>query len=245
MDSTATHDCSIADSDFISYKAQWESYLKNEISVWRDFHNFWMKQDLPVHIIRYEDLVARPGEIMPDFMRFVFGTKDIEGTLLESYINIAVAEGAKKTYKPRVGKANANMDKYSQELLDNVAKCCPEQLKCLGYYHLLRQPDSDKFIVDGRCDWITKYNKKQLEFSLKKQKGPQQPFVMINNRNMEIRAPEFNPLEFPNGRGFQRFARYMMPRATKIGKTLIQQSIKSGDHITVGKKGPKSVKVNI
>lgn len=143
MDSTATHDCSIADSDFVSYKSWWEGYLKNEITVWRDFHNFWMKQDVPIHIIRYEDLVARPGEIMPDLMRFVFGTKDIDGTLLESYINIAVAEGAKKTYKPRVGKANANMDKYTQELLDNVAKSCPEQLKCLGYYHLLNQPDSD------------------------------------------------------------------------------------------------------
>jgi hypothetical protein len=73
----------------------------------------WMKQDIPIHIVRYEDLVARPGEVMPELMKFILGVSTIEGTQVESYINIAVAEGAQKTYKPRVGRANANTDKYS------------------------------------------------------------------------------------------------------------------------------------
>lgn len=69
--------------------------------------------------------------------------------------------------------------------------------------------------------------------------------MVVNNRNIEIRAPEFNPLQFPDGRGFQKYSRYMMPRATKIGKTLIQMSIKTEDRITVGKGKPKSMKVSI
>lgn len=160
MDCTATHDCSILDSDFVSFASKWEAWVQNEITVWRDFHNYWMKQDVPLHIIRYEDLLNRPGEVIPDLMKFVFNVPQIDGTLLQSYIDIAVAEGAQKTYKPRVGKANANTDKYNQEMLDGIAKECGDQLKCLGYYQHLAQADSEKFKVEGRCEWITKYNKR-------------------------------------------------------------------------------------
>ena len=48
------------------------------------------------------------------------------------------------------------------------------------------------------------------------------PFVLVNQRdNSMVREKEFNPIEFPEGRGFQKISRYMMHRATKIGKTLI------------------------
>jgi len=50
--------------------------------------------EIPIHIVRYEDLVARPGEVMPDLIKFVFGVADIKGTLVQNYIDIAVAEGA-------------------------------------------------------------------------------------------------------------------------------------------------------
>lgn len=73
MDCTGTHDCSILDRDFITYRAQWEEWLATEITVWRDFHNYWMKQDIPLHIVRYEDLVERPGLVLPDLIKFVFG----------------------------------------------------------------------------------------------------------------------------------------------------------------------------
>ena len=126
MDCTGTHDCSILESDFVSYRKQWEEWVENEITVWRDFHNAWMKMDIPIHIVRYEDLVARPNEVMPELVKFVLGVNDISGTIVESYINIACAQGAQKTYKPRVGRANANQDKYTQQMLDNIAKECSD-----------------------------------------------------------------------------------------------------------------------
>jgi hypothetical protein len=39
-----------------------------------------MRQDVPTHIIRYEDLVERPGDVIPDLMKFVFGVGSIKGT---------------------------------------------------------------------------------------------------------------------------------------------------------------------
>lgn len=56
---------------------------------------------------------------------------------------------------------------------------------------------------------------------------------------MMIREQTFDPLNYPYGRGFQRISKYMMPRATKIGKTLIEMSIKTGDRVVVGKKENK------
>jgi len=43
MDCTGTHDCSIIESDFQTFRLQWEEWVENEITVWRDFHNYWMK----------------------------------------------------------------------------------------------------------------------------------------------------------------------------------------------------------
>lgn len=174
---------------------------------------------------------------MPELMKFVFNAKSIEGTLVESYINIAVAEGAQKTYKPRVGKANANLDKYSQEMFDFISKEAGEMCKDLGFYHLFNQKDSGFHEVDGLVPWIVDFNKKQMEkmLSTPRINIEKLPFVIVNQRdNSHIREREFNPIEFPEGRGFQKISRYMMPRATKIGKTLIQMSIQTGERLVVG-----------
>lgn len=96
--------------------------------------------------MRYEDIVARPGEVMTELVKFILNVPSIEGTKIQSFIDIAVAEGAQKTYKPRVGKANANTEKYTQAMLDNIAKESAEQMKCLGYYQYLNQKDSKDFV---------------------------------------------------------------------------------------------------
>lgn len=176
-----------------------------------------------MHILRYEDLVARPGEVIPELIKFIFNAKSIEGTLVESYINLAVAEGAQKTYKPRVGRANANMDKYSQEMLDFIVEKCSKMLKEFGFYHLFNQPDSDDFTYEGQCPWIKKFNEDQLAKILAAPRIniDKLPFCLINKRDDMIREIEFNPIEYPTGRSFMKVSKYMMARATKIGKTLI------------------------
>lgn len=83
------------------------------MTVWKDFHDFWLNVKVPVHIIRFEDILSRPRPCLSSLMKFIFGVADIEGTLLERYIEIATSEKAPEIYKPRVGKVNANFDKYN------------------------------------------------------------------------------------------------------------------------------------
>jgi len=57
---TGTHHRSIIDSDFKKFALIWMDFLQQDISVWKDFHDFWLKARIPVHIVRYEDICEKP-----------------------------------------------------------------------------------------------------------------------------------------------------------------------------------------
>lgn len=50
------------------------------MTVWKDFHDFWLKARVPVHFVRYEDLCERPASVLPEMMKFIFNTEDISDT---------------------------------------------------------------------------------------------------------------------------------------------------------------------
>jgi len=54
---SGSHDCSIEDEDFTKFADVWTKYLEQDIIIWKEFHEWWMKQNIPTHIIRYEDVV--------------------------------------------------------------------------------------------------------------------------------------------------------------------------------------------
>lgn len=53
---SGSHDLSIHDDDFKKFFKTWNEFIEQEVTVWRDFHEFWLKAKIPVHIIRYEDI---------------------------------------------------------------------------------------------------------------------------------------------------------------------------------------------
>ena len=77
---SGSHDLSIEDSDFEKFPDQWAEFIEQEISVWRDFHNFWLKAKVPCHIMRYEDVVLNPRQTLEELSCFIFNTDSIEGT---------------------------------------------------------------------------------------------------------------------------------------------------------------------
>jgi hypothetical protein len=54
---TGSHDLSIADSDYVEFREQFAEFVRQEITVWVDFHEYWLSVGIPVHIIRYEDIL--------------------------------------------------------------------------------------------------------------------------------------------------------------------------------------------
>jgi hypothetical protein len=52
---------------------------------------------------------------MMKLFKFILNEPNIEGTIIEKYIDLTVAEKAPEVYKPREGKVNTNLDKYNRE----------------------------------------------------------------------------------------------------------------------------------
>jgi hypothetical protein len=53
----------------------WEEYVLKEIKVWKLFHTWWLDQDVPLLLIRYEDLVRWPDKVMGRVLQFVLEVK--------------------------------------------------------------------------------------------------------------------------------------------------------------------------
>jgi len=53
----------------------WEEYVLKEIKVWKLFHTWWLNQDVPLLLIRYEDLVRWPDKVMGRVLQFVLEVK--------------------------------------------------------------------------------------------------------------------------------------------------------------------------
>lgn len=87
---TGSHNRSIEDQDYVKFEQYWNEFVSQDITVWKDFHQFWVNAKIPVHIVRYEDVVANPKKPLKHLLEFILNTNDISGTKVEEYLNIAV-----------------------------------------------------------------------------------------------------------------------------------------------------------
>lgn len=44
---------------------------KQNQQVWERFHLYWLSSTVPVHVVRYEDLLARPERMLTDLVAFI------------------------------------------------------------------------------------------------------------------------------------------------------------------------------
>lgn len=141
---TGSHNRSIHDFDFEQFKALWSEFIYQDTTVWTDFHEFWLNSKVPVHIIRYEDIVANPKPTLKSLLEFILNVRDIANTKIEHYLNLAVKEASPQIYKPREGKINANTNKFDKDHLDFMLNIAGIYLKKFNYY--------DSFIALGATD---------------------------------------------------------------------------------------------
>ncbi len=72
---TGTHTTTITPEVREKTKKVWEEYVMKEIRVWIDFHDWWMSRDIPLLVIRYEDIVRDPAKVMSRVIPFVLEVK--------------------------------------------------------------------------------------------------------------------------------------------------------------------------
>ena len=114
---TGSHNRSIHLGDYTKFGQLWAEFIQQDVTVWRDFHDFWLNAKIPVHIIRYEDIVENPEPTLKSLLEFILNIDDITGTKVEHFLKIAVSQSSPQIYKPREGKVNGNLNKFSKDQL--------------------------------------------------------------------------------------------------------------------------------
>ena len=82
---------------------EWSQMIKQEITLWRDFHRYWINTK-EVYFLRFEDLTSDPLTTLTGIFKYLLGVSTLEGTEIEHRI-IQLAADAKKPqlYRPRTG----------------------------------------------------------------------------------------------------------------------------------------------
>lgn len=101
MVATGSHKLSISDDDWDRLSNLYSEFMQIDLSIWRDFHEFWLKAKVPRYIVRYEDLVERPENTLQGLLEFLLNVPSIEGTRVQKYLKLAVSEASPQIYKPR------------------------------------------------------------------------------------------------------------------------------------------------
>lgn len=173
MIATGTHNWSMSDEDHVAFTSYFDMFVAQEISVWRDFHSYWMDPDqmIPTYIVRYEDLLTAPYKTLLGLFSFLLNQRDLTGTLIESLIAKHTKKGVKKeVYKPRVGKINANKKKYSQSQISQMKKLAGQMIRRMGYLKSSKSIEKNETEIfsddedvasskDYECDSLIKYGK--------------------------------------------------------------------------------------
>lgn len=168
---TGSHNKSIHNDDYGKFPEQWDEFIRQEITVWKDFHDFWLKAKVPVHLIRYEDIIGKPKETMMKLMRFILNEPNIEGTVIERYVDLTVKEKAPEIYKPRQGQVNSNLSKFNKDQLQYMLNYAREQLVKFGFAETFLdalpdlKPEYSDEILSSK-DFIDQFNEEALKKSI-------------------------------------------------------------------------------
>lgn len=156
-----------------------EEYVLKEIRVWRVFHEFWMNQDIPLLLIRYEDLIRKPDKVMERVLAFVLEVKRM-GTFFNERIQRCISDHEEiermGSYKPRSGGIGKSLAKYSPELFAKLKadEALTKVMKHLGYEWLIDQPAEEWQNLGFLEDYAVEY--------LPSWQGTEQKKVVVLNR---------------------------------------------------------------
>jgi len=126
----------VHESQYARFADRWDGMLRNEIDVWMKFHRYWTsKVDIPIIIVRYEDLLMHREETLRRVFLFLTDRPSLEGTEWEARIKALMASSGDQSgpYKPRSGKIGASFRHYSEAQFQYILQTARLPLRGFGY----------------------------------------------------------------------------------------------------------------
>ena len=118
---TNTHTTSLTEEQRAKAATAFAGMAKKEILVWRDFHEYWLQQRIPLMVIRYEDLIRYTDKVMHRVIQFVLEIKQMG--FWDYRLDRCIREEQIEklgSYKPRSGGIGKALSKYPPELLQEI-----------------------------------------------------------------------------------------------------------------------------
>lgn len=141
---TGTHTTSIDEEQRSKFNQAWEEFALKEIQVWKRFHEYWLNQKVPTILVRYEDLIRQPDQVMAKVVQFVLEIRNMN--FFESRIDRCIREEQIEqlgSYRPRSGGIGKSLSKYSAELVARINAEAGSTMKKLGYAEMLAKPKEE------------------------------------------------------------------------------------------------------
>ena len=91
------------------------SNLLKESFLLKTFYKYWINAPIPCYLIKFEELIEDPSNILKDLARFMLGIKTVEGTKLEYVIQKAINLDPDQKYYPF-----SISTKQNNNLTDNI-----------------------------------------------------------------------------------------------------------------------------
>jgi hypothetical protein len=137
---TNTHTSSLSEEERKKHEKIFADMARKEILVWRDFHEYWLQQKIPLLVIRYEDLIRYTDKVIAKVLKFVLEINDMK--FFEDRIDRCIREEQIErlgSYKPRSGGVGKSLTKgvYSPELLQEINTGIIGTMEKFGYTEML------------------------------------------------------------------------------------------------------------
>jgi Sulfotransferase domain len=81
MCATKSHTRTVTDDVYERFRSKYEQLVRNEMDVWLRFHHYWFAtaaSQVPVLLVRYEDVVQHPHRELSRMMRFVLQVDELD-----------------------------------------------------------------------------------------------------------------------------------------------------------------------
>ena len=134
MQLTATHHLSLDPSEFQHLAKVWNEHIEMETMIWKEFHKYWLTRDIPVIVVRYEDLLVNRESEMKRLYRFLYRTGSGGDVVYNERILRAIEDlTSGHVYKPRSANIAPNFEHFTPEQQDYVLGQCQDFLHHFGY----------------------------------------------------------------------------------------------------------------
>ncbi|GKY93330.1 hypothetical protein MPSEU_000300600 [Mayamaea pseudoterrestris] len=192
---TNTHTTSLSDEQRREHNKLWQEHVLKEIQVWRDFHEYWIAQQIPMLLVRYEDLIRYPDKVMARVLRFVLEVNNM--SFFEVRLDKCIRQEQIEqlgSYKPRSGGIGKSISKYSPELLQLMNMGIVSTMQKLGYHEML-VPKPEEWKLEAVDDYAAEFIPRKTDPIIvnagKLVRGPKQFIDWVKvRREMMAKAPE-------------------------------------------------------